>query len=176
MRLRRLELAVIALTLAFACFMGGYFTGRRGAVNIVTLAPKNIETRIDAAATSPPGLETQPSSAAPAQGTLGTDVVAESAVPPDSNQGGAGDAAPAPAVSQAQEASGAPRGGDGKININLASQSELMDLPGIGSVIAARIVDYRRQNGGFSKIEDIQRVSGIGEKRYEAIKDMITVG
>jgi competence protein ComEA len=74
------------------------------------------------------------------------------------------------------ELAGAPIDGDGKININLASQSELMDLPGIGSVLASRIVDYRRQHGGFSRIEDLRNVSGIGEKRYEAIQSQITVG
>jgi competence protein ComEA len=51
-----------------------------------------------------------------------------------------------------------------------------MDLPGIGPVLAERIFEYRRQNGPFSSIEDIRRVSGIGEKRYEAIQDKITVG
>lgn len=63
----------------------------------------------------------------------------------------------------------------GKININTASVSELESLPGIGPVLAQRIVDYRAQKGGFKTIEEIKEVSGIGDKKFEAIKDLITV-
>lgn len=62
------------------------------------------------------------------------------------------------------------------ININTASQKELEELPGIGPALAQRIIDYREKNGYFSTIEDIKKVSGIGDKRFEAIKDSITVG
>jgi competence protein ComEA len=64
----------------------------------------------------------------------------------------------------------------GRININTASRSELMDLPGIGSSLSERIVDYRNTHGSFRTIEDLRRVSGIGEKRFEAIMNRITVG
>lgn len=62
----------------------------------------------------------------------------------------------------------------GLININSASVHELESLPGIGSVLAERILEYRKNNGIFRKIEDIKCVSGIGVKKYEAIKEMIT--
>jgi competence protein ComEA len=62
-----------------------------------------------------------------------------------------------------------------KININTASASELEALPGIGPVLAQRIVDYRTQKGGFKSIEELKEVSGIGDKKFEAIKDLITV-
>ena len=62
------------------------------------------------------------------------------------------------------------------ININTASKEELETLPGIGEVLAQRIIDYRRTNGYFKSIEEIKEVSGIGEKKFEAIKDLITVG
>ena len=62
------------------------------------------------------------------------------------------------------------------ININTASREELETLPGIGEVLAQRIIDYRRTNGYFKSIEEIKEVSGIGEKKFEAIKDLITVG
>ncbi|MCH8567214.1 MAG: helix-hairpin-helix domain-containing protein [Balneolales bacterium] len=63
-----------------------------------------------------------------------------------------------------------------KININTAGVDELVKLPGIGPAIAARIVEYRAENGRFQRIEDIKNVRGIGPSRFEAIKDMIKVG
>ncbi len=69
-----------------------------------------------------------------------------------------------------------PKAGPGKININTASAAELQNLPRIGPKVAQRIVDYRTQNGPFKKIEDIMKVRGIGEKVFDQIKDLITVG
>lgn len=62
----------------------------------------------------------------------------------------------------------------GKVNINTCSKAELLTLPGIGEVIADRIIEYR-EDTPFKRIEDIKNVSGIGEKKFEAIKDLITV-
>jgi comEA protein len=61
------------------------------------------------------------------------------------------------------------------VNINSASLKELATLPRIGPVIARRIIDYRNQNGGFTKKEDIMEVRGIGEKTYESLKGLISV-
>ena len=63
-----------------------------------------------------------------------------------------------------------------KVNINTASQAELESLPRIGPKVAQRIIEYRNQNGGFKKVEDIMKVKGIGEKIFAQIKDQITVG
>ena len=61
------------------------------------------------------------------------------------------------------------------ININKATQTELEILTGIGSSTALKIIEYRKQNGNFKKIEDIMEVPGIGESKFEAIKSSITV-
>lgn len=62
-----------------------------------------------------------------------------------------------------------------KININTAAQTELEELPGIGTSTAYRIIQYRQENGKFSSIEDIKNVSGIGEAKFNQIKDLICV-
>lgn len=61
------------------------------------------------------------------------------------------------------------------VNINKASQTELETLPGIGPSIALKIINYRNENGKFSNIEDLKKVSGIGENKYENIKALISV-
>ena len=66
-------------------------------------------------------------------------------------------------------------GSDGLININTATEEELCELPGIGEVTAANIVADREANGDFTSIEDIMRVSGIGEAKFAAIEDLICV-
>lgn len=62
-----------------------------------------------------------------------------------------------------------------KIDINRAEPWLLEALPSIGEVLAQRIVDYRSQNGPFKRIEDLLKVSGIGEATLEKIKDYVTV-
>ena len=63
----------------------------------------------------------------------------------------------------------------GEVNINTASQTELETLPGIGPSTALKIVNYRKEKGKFKKIEDIKEVSGIGDSKYNKIKDLITI-
>jgi competence protein ComEA len=65
--------------------------------------------------------------------------------------------------------------GDGKININTASESELCSIPGIGTTRAAAILAYRQEHGSFQSIEDIMNVSGIKQGTYDKIKDSIKV-
>lgn len=64
---------------------------------------------------------------------------------------------------------------DPRIDINKASKSELMDLPGIGDTKARSIIAYRQLNGSFKQTEEIMGVSGIKESLYESIKDLIKV-
>jgi len=68
------------------------------------------------------------------------------------------------------------KGGAEKININTASAADLEKLPQIGPKIAQRIIDYRKESGGFKRIEDLMKVKGIGEKTFDRLKDLITVG
>ena len=62
-----------------------------------------------------------------------------------------------------------------KVNINTANKEKLETLPGIGETTAQKIIDYREQNGKFNKIEDLKNVSGIGEAKFNSLKDKITV-
>ena len=64
---------------------------------------------------------------------------------------------------------------NGKVNINKATIGELTNIPGIGASTAQKIVLYRDENGKFKNVEDIKNVSGIGNNKYESIKDYITV-
>lgn len=63
---------------------------------------------------------------------------------------------------------------EGKININTCTKSDLETLPGIGDKTADKILEYRNGNT-FKRIEDIMNVSGIGEKKFDSIKDLIVV-
>ena len=61
------------------------------------------------------------------------------------------------------------------ININTSNVKELESLPGIGPVTAKNIIEYRNKNGLFRKKEEIKNVTGIGEKKYEEIKQSISI-
>lgn len=61
------------------------------------------------------------------------------------------------------------------ININTASKEELTLLPGVGESTAEKIIAYRSEHKGFKKIEDIQKIKGIGKKKFEKLKPFITV-
>lgn len=61
------------------------------------------------------------------------------------------------------------------VNINTADQAQLETLPGIGPSLAGRIIQYRESNGPYRSTEDIKNVSGIGDVRYNQLKDLISV-
>ena len=63
----------------------------------------------------------------------------------------------------------------GKININTATQADLETIDGVGPALAERIIEYRKQNGKFKNIEELKSVKGIGDKKFESIKEKITV-
>ncbi|WP_247673438.1 ComEA family DNA-binding protein [Micromonospora sp. C51] len=88
---------------------------------------------------------------------------------------------PAPPGAAADPVSGAgpvPGGGPGaggRVNLNTATSAQLETLPGVGPVLAQRIIEYRDQRGGFRSIGDLRQVTGIGDARYEQLKDLVTV-
>ena len=62
-----------------------------------------------------------------------------------------------------------------KVNINTAGAEELDGLPGIGPVLAARIVEWRTANGNFTSVDELTEVSGIGDKLFGQLRDKVTV-
>ena len=62
-----------------------------------------------------------------------------------------------------------------KVNINNADESELDELPGVGPSTAQKIIQYRKENGEFKSIDELKNVSGIGEAKFQKIKDLICV-
>lgn len=89
--------------------------------------------------------------------------------PPGAGQGGpAGN--PAPGMAGV----GAP-GAGGKVSLNAATLAELDALPGVGPVLAQRIIDHRDQHGGFRAVSDLRQVTGIGDARYEDLKNLVTL-
>lgn len=61
----------------------------------------------------------------------------------------------------------------GKLNLNQANLAELETLPGIGPALASRIIEWRERNGGYSRVDDLLEVSGIGEKLLANIADLV---
>ena len=62
-----------------------------------------------------------------------------------------------------------------KVNINKATEAELETIPGIGPSTALKIINYRNENGKFKSIEDVKNISGIGDAKYEKMKNYITI-
>jgi competence protein ComEA len=82
---------------------------------------------------------------------------------------------PAPVAQSNQPPSSEPESAS-PLNINTATVDELDELPGIGEVIAERIVAYRERNGAFSSVDELAEVSGISERMVDELRPLITVG
>ena len=61
------------------------------------------------------------------------------------------------------------------INLNSATRAELQTLPGVGPVLAQRIVEFREKKGGFKRVEELLAVPGISERKWKAIRDKVEV-
>ncbi|WFF00953.1 ComEA family DNA-binding protein [Micromonospora sp. WMMD964] len=85
---------------------------------------------------------------------------------------------PPPAPGGAAPGGAAPGGAApvaGPLNLNTATLAQLDALPGVGPVLAQRILTHRDQHGGFKSVGDLRQVDGIGDARYEQLKDLVTV-
>jgi competence protein ComEA len=85
-----------------------------------------------------------------------------------------------PNVGEAAPVGGVGGGGTaaqpaGKVNLNTADEATLETLPRVGPAMAKRILDWRKTNGRFSSIEDLMGVTGVGDKTFEGLKDLVTV-
>ena len=86
---------------------------------------------------------------------------------------------PPPGMAVATGPAAAPAGGagpaGGPVNLNTATLADLDTLPGVGPVLAQRILDAREAQGGFKAVSDLRKVDGIGDSRYGQIKDLVVV-
>ena len=99
---------------------------------------------------------------------------ASAAVPmPTSTGASAGSAAGVGSANGAGAASAPSGAAWAPVSLSSASQAQLEELDGIGPALAQRIVEYRNQHGGFRSVEELQEVSGIGAKRFEALKGSV---
>ena len=87
-----------------------------------------------------------------------------------------GEAVSAPDVaSSGSDGAGTPGGAGGLVNLNTASESALEELPGVGPVLAQRIIDWRTEHGRFTSVDELAEVSGIGEKMFAQLQGKVTV-
>ena len=82
---------------------------------------------------------------------------------------------PGTAMPTGPAATGAAGAPGGLVNLNTATLADLDSLPGVGPVLAQRILDARDAQGGFKAVGDLRKVDGIGDARYEQLKDLVTV-
>ena len=159
--LKKAELTVIALTLLCLFFTAGYFVGRGTTVKVISFEKRALAPAITLVS---PSTESAAESTAAAASVSVLD---------------ASDTLPNPSpeiIPDTASPSGAAQPDAEKININTSSQARLEELPGIGPVLARSIISYREKHGGFSSIEQILDVDGIGEKKFAAMKEIITIG
>jgi competence protein ComEA len=88
---------------------------------------------------------------------------------------GAVQAPPGPPGAAGAGEPGVGSGAAGLVNLNTATMAELDGLPGVGPVLAQRIIDHRERHGAFRAVEDLRQVTGIGEARFGQLRELVTV-
>ena len=83
---------------------------------------------------------------------------------------------PADPTTEVRQAKPSRQAPTGALNLNHATQQDFERLPGIGPVLAGRIVEYRQVRGAFRDIEQLRRVKGIGKKTFERLRPLVAVG
>lgn len=80
-----------------------------------------------------------------------------------------------PEIGSTPAAAGSTGVTGGKVNLNTADLSTLETLPRVGPAMAQRIIDWRTSNGRFSAVEDLMSITGVGDKTFQQLKDLVTV-
>ena len=167
-----------ALVLAAAAAVGLWYAGRAPVAPPVAVDPAGGEGRVITVHVA--GAVASPGVVQVAAGCrVGDALAAAGGVLPEADLARVNLAAPLAdgqqVVVPATSAGGGAVAGDGRVQLNLAGADELETLPGVGPVLAERIVDYREEHGPFTVVEDLLDVPGIGEAKLAALREAVLV-
>ncbi len=168
MQLKRYEAACVLLFVVFVSFTFGYFVGKGSVDGTIVI---NTQNGVDGIMLAPGNGNASDTGS---DGQTYDDANSENSQEPFSDSDSINSAVQEEPPQSENSSADTSKTQGGLININTASAEELKTLPGIGDVLSQRIIDYRQTNGPFSSKEAITNVSGIGEKTYAKICDLIT--